>query len=54
MEYNPRDIQAIVFPEGNRDIDFLVSFLNVNLRYGYELYTTHRHKTAVSISYHVK
>jgi hypothetical protein len=36
IEYNPGDSQTIIFPEGNRDIDFLVSFLNLNLRYGYE------------------
>ncbi len=36
IDYNPRDSQTIVFPEGNRDINFLVSFLSLNLKYGYE------------------
>jgi hypothetical protein len=36
IEYNSGDSQRIVFPEGNRDVDFLVSFLNLNLKYGYE------------------
>jgi hypothetical protein len=36
IEYNPRDSRSIIFPEGNRDIEFLVSFLILNLRYGYE------------------
>ena len=36
IEHNPRDSQKIAFPEGNKDIDFLVSFLKLNFRYGYE------------------
>ena len=51
IEYNPGDSQTIIFPEGNRDIDFLVSFLNLNLRYGYEaIYEPSTNKIAFSTS----
>ncbi len=36
IESNPGDSQTIVFPEGNRDIYFLVSFLNLNVWHVYE------------------
>lgn len=36
ISYSPTDHQNLVIPEGNRDIDYIIYFLNTNLRYGYE------------------
>ena len=36
VSYSPADNQSLVIPEGNRDIDYIIAFLNANLRYGYE------------------
>ncbi len=35
ISYSPADNQSLVIPEGNRDIDYVIAFLNANLRHGY-------------------
>ena len=37
ISYTPSDMQSLVIPEGNRDIDYIVAFLNASLRHGYEV-----------------
>ena len=37
IAYSPSDTQSIVIPDGNRNIDFIIDFLNANLRHGYEV-----------------
>ena len=52
IEHNPEDGQIFVFPERNRDIDFLVPFINLNFRYGYEaVYNQSTNKVLLSTSY---
>ena len=33
--YDASEVQTLQVPHGNRDIDFIVNFLNDNLLYGY-------------------
>lgn len=37
IAYTPSDTQSLVIPDGNRNIDFIIDFLNANLRHGYEV-----------------
>jgi hypothetical protein len=37
IAYTPSDTQSLVIPEGNRNIDLLLDFLNTKLRHGYEV-----------------
>ncbi len=37
LAYTPSDLHSLVIPEGNRDIDFIIDFLNANLRHDYEV-----------------
>jgi hypothetical protein len=37
IAYTPSDTQSLIIPDGNRNIDFIIDFLNVNLRNGYEV-----------------
>jgi hypothetical protein len=37
IAYTPSDTQSLAVPEGNRNIDFIIDFLNANLRHGYEV-----------------
>jgi hypothetical protein len=37
IAYTPSDLQSLVIPEGNRDIDFIIDILNANLRHSYEV-----------------
>jgi len=35
--YTPSDVQSLVIPEGNQNIDSIIDVLNANLRHGYEV-----------------
>ena len=37
IAYSPSELQSLVIPEDNRNIDFIIVFLNTNLRHGYDV-----------------
>jgi hypothetical protein len=37
IAYTPSDTQSLVIPEGNRNVDFIIDFLNANIRHAYEV-----------------
>ncbi len=37
IAFTPSDTQSLVIPDGNRNIDFIIDYLNTNLRHGYEV-----------------